>query len=138
MRLWRRIVVGCVMAIGILAGGMALGFQDLGRETDPLCASIEEDPCFSDGVFEIFCAKDYLRFAGYMNRARKENPVDEEAVAVDGRLMADVNLETEERYALENHPYIRLAILSYSGTFDGNGHQITWVSEAGNGMFVCL
>ena len=51
MRLWRRIVVGCVMAIGILAGGMALGFQDLGRETDPLCASIEEDPCFSDGVF---------------------------------------------------------------------------------------
>lgn len=79
MRLWRRIVVGCVMAIGILAGGMALGFQDLGRETDPLCASIEEDPCFSDGVFEIFCAKDYLRFAGYMNRARKEKPINEEA-----------------------------------------------------------
>ncbi len=138
MRLQWRIVVGCVLMIGALAEGLALEFKDFKGAKDPLYASIEEDPCFSDGVFEIFCARDYLRFAGYMNRARKENPEDEAAVAVDARLMADVNMETEERYVLKGHPYIRQAILNYRGTFDGNGHQITWVSEAGNGMFVCL
>ena len=47
-----------------------LGFRETAE--DPLCASIEEDPCYADGVFEIYNAKDYLRFAGYMNRASKE------------------------------------------------------------------
>ncbi len=38
----------------------------------------------------------------------------------------------------EKHPYIRLfAILSYSGSFDGNGHQITWFQRQRNGN-VCL
>ena len=137
MRL-RRIVVGCVLVVGIVGGLMGGLFWGRMGEVDPLCASIEEDPCFVDGVFEIFCAKDYLRFVGYVNRAAKEKPGDETAVAVDARLMADVNMETEERYALRGHPYIRQAILNYSGTFEGNGHRLTWVSEAGNGMFVCL
>ena len=134
----RRMIAGCALVFGIVGLFLVLIFRESQRAEDPLCASIEEDPCFVDGVFEIFCAKDYLRFVGYVNRARKEDPENEAAIAVDARLMADVNLETEERYALRNHPYIRQAILNYSGTFDGNGHQITWVSEAGNGMFVCL
>ena len=138
MRL-RRSVAGLVIGIGFW-GIFWVWFGGRGEaDPDPLCDLIEEDPCFVDGVFEISCAKDYQRFVGYVNRAGKENPEDEGAVAVDARLMADVNMETEERYALrKSHPYIRQAILSYSGTFDGNGHRITWISEAGNGMFVCL
>ena len=102
-----------VLGIALLMAAAAfflpspLGFRQVLE--DPLCASIEEDPCYVDGVFEIYNARDYLRFAGYMNRAAKEEPDYEAATAVDARLMADLNMEEDERYRLKNHPYIRQA-----------------------------
>ena len=39
---------------------------------------------------------------------------------------------------MKNHPYIRQCILSYAGTFDGNGHTITWKEGRGNGMFTSI
>lgn len=128
--------IALLLAVGAFFLPSPLGFRQVPE--DPLCASIEEDLCYVDGVFEIYNAKDYLRFAGYMNRAAKEEPDYEAATAVDARLMADLNMQEDERYRLKGHPYIRQAILNYNGIFEGNGHTITWVSEAGNGMFVCI
>lgn len=120
---------------------------------EPLYASVTEDPCYQDGVFQIWDPGDYVRFAGYLNRARKEEPDEEQATAIDGVLMADLDLNNPLlgpiknapffqgdviRYRLRGHPYIRQSILNYNGTFDGNGHTITWKKGGGNGMFVCI
>ena len=138
IRLCWKVILGAalLLAAALFFPSSSLGFW--GTEKDPLCASMEEDPCYADGVFEIYNARDYLRFAGYLNRARKEEPDNEMATAVDAKLMADLNMQEDKRYRLKNHPYIRQSILNYSGTFDGNGHTITWFADAGNGMFVCI
>ncbi len=109
-------------------------------QEDPLCERIEEDPCFQEGVFYINNKKDYLRFSGYVNRAWKESETDERdgAVAIDAVLTADLDLEEETGYRLNDHPYIKRPILRYNGTFDGNGHTIRWNVDAGYGMFACL
>ena len=72
MTLRWKVILGAVLLLSIAAFFLPvpLGFRETAE--DPLCASIEEDPCYADGVFEIYNAKDYLRFAGYMNRASKE------------------------------------------------------------------
>ena len=138
MTLRFKIIFGIALLLAVTAFFLPspLGLGEVNR--DPLCESVEEDPCYVDGVFEIYNARDYLRFAGYLNRARKEEPDNEMATAVDARLMADVNMQEDERYRLKDHPYIRQAILNYNGIFEGNGHTITWVDDAGNGMFVCV
>ncbi|MBU9746758.1 LysM peptidoglycan-binding domain-containing protein [Lachnospiraceae bacterium ASD3451] len=106
---------------------------------DPLYASIEEDPSYRDGVFYIYDIKDYTRFDGYINRARKVEKENNEAVAVDVELMADINFVEDRGYgSFIGHPYIRQSMLRYGGVFEGNGHTITWHENAGNGMFVCV
>ena len=121
---------------------------------DPLYTSIEKDPCYQDGVFTIYQPGDYARFVGYLNRNHKRDPNNPKATAIDAVLMADIDL-SDAKYgpvkelsflkksfikyqSFEGHPYIRQAILSYSGTFDGNGHTITWFKDGKNGMFVTL
>ena len=52
----RRMIAGCALVFGIVGLFLVLIFRESQRAEDPLCASIEEDPCFVDGVFEIFCA----------------------------------------------------------------------------------
>lgn len=138
MALRWKIIFGVVLLLAAAAFFLPrpLGLREF--EKDPLCASMEEDPCYKDGIFEIYNARDYLRFAGYLNRLRKENPDNEAATAVDARLMTDLDMQEEERYHLKDHPYIRQAILNYNGIFEGNGHTITWIDDAGNGMFVCI
>ena len=138
MALRRTIVFGSILLLAIAAFFMLSPLGVGKTEEYPLCASISEDPCYVDGVYEIYNVKDYLRFSGYLNRATKEEPDNYMATAVDARLMADLNMEEDERYHLKGHPYIRKAISHYSGTFDGNGHTITWFSEAGIGMFVSI
>lgn len=121
---------------------------------DPLFSSIEEDPCYEDGMYCIYDAGDYIRFTGYLNRARREEPENEKATAVDAMLMEDIDLTGAAygpvktgpftkidmiKYRFRNgHPYIRQGILNYAGTFDGNGHRIIWKKHGGNGMFICL
>ena len=107
---------------------------------DPLCERIEEDPCFVDDVFHIYNKKDYLRFMGYVNRARKKSEAGREdaVLSVDAALMADIDLAEGEGYPSGSSPYIRSPILSYAGTFEGNGHTIDWISEGSYGMFVRL
>lgn len=121
---------------------------------DPLFSSIEEDPCFQNGVYYIGDIGDYLRFVGYLNRAHKEEEGNEKATAVDAVLTADICLTDTARgpwklcplikgdiipYRFQGgHPYIRQSILDYAGTFDGNGHTITWKKDSGNGMFVSI
>lgn len=121
---------------------------------DPLYASIKNDPCYQDGVFAIYQPGDYARFVGYVNRSHKNTPDNIEATAIDAVLMADIDL-SDAKYgpikelpflkksyvkyqSFKGHPYIRQAILSYSGTFDGNGHTITWFKDGKNGMFITL
>lgn len=121
---------------------------------DPLYDSIEEDPSWKEGIYYIYDSGDYARFVGYLNRRRKEEPENEAATAVDAVLMADIDL-SDEKYGplkffpllkgdimpyrfLKGHPYIRQGILNYAGTFDGNGHRITWHRNGGNGMFICI
>ena len=142
-----------VLTVLIVAAFLYTGCQWYLDHYDPLYASIEEDPCYEEGVYRIYDGGDYVRFAGYMNRARKEEPENEEATAVDAVLMADVDLSESlrgpvkncpflegdlVRYRLRGHPYIRQAILNYAGTFDGGGHTLTWGEGRGNGMFVCI
>lgn len=144
---------GNILAVLTAAALLYTGCQWYLRTYDPLYASIEEDPCYEEGVYRIYDAGDYVRFAGYLNRARKEEPENEEATAVDAVLMADVDLTEPRRgpvkycpflkgdiirYRLKGHPYIRQAILNYAGTFDGGGHTLTWGTGRGNGMFVCI
>lgn len=105
---------------------------------DPLYTSIEEDPCWQGDVFYIYDKRDYVRFAGYMNRAGKEDPDNDAAVRINAELMADIDL-TEAAYgSLHGHPYIRQSILNYAGVFEGNGHTMIWYKNSGNGMFACL
>lgn len=107
---------------------------------DPLCENIEEDPCFEEGVFYIYNKKDYLRFMGYVNRARKEGDGNERngGLSVDASLMADLDLAQEKGYHADSNPYIRSPILCYAGTFEGNGHTIAWMREGSYGMFARL
>lgn len=138
----------------LLAGLCVVGWEWYLEGYDPLYESIEEDPCYQDGVFLIYEKEDYARFVGYVNRAYKEAAASLEATAVDAALMADIDL-SEARYGTvkelpflkyrivkyrnaDGHPYIRQAILDYAGTFEGNGHTITWFEDGGNGMFVSL
>ncbi len=139
MTLRGRIVLSAVLLFALLSLFMDFPFGLPKKEADLLCASIEEDPCYADGVYYIYNLNDYLRFSGYMNRARKEDPEDDTATAVDASLMADLNLEEDERCRnISKNPYIKICILNYRGTFEGNGHTITWKDQAGNGMFACL
>lgn len=121
---------------------------------DPLYASIDEDPCYQDGTYYIYDKGDYVRFNGYLNRARKEEPENEEATAVNAVLMKDIDMNSKAFGPLKGvpfirgdivpyrvrkgHPYIRQGILNYAGVFDGNGYRITWYEKGGNGMFICL
>lgn len=144
---------GAIIALflGVLS---VVGWERYLKEYDPLYDEIEEDPCYQDGVFLIYEAGDYARFVGYVNRAYKEEGDDLEATALDAVLMADIDL-TEAKYGtvkelpfltykivkyrnFGGHPYIRQAMLSYAGTFEGNGHTITWFEDGGNGMFISL
>ncbi len=52
--------------IGILAGGMALAFRNLGERRDPPFVRflLKGSPVFSDEVFEILC-QGLSAFAGY-------------------------------------------------------------------------
>lgn len=138
MSLRLRMGLGFLAVLAVLSFFLPSPWGLRKTDRDPLYASVKDDPCCQDGVYYIYNAKDYLRFTGYLNRARKEEPDNEEILGLDVCLMADLNMEEEERYRLNGHPYIRQAVLYYNGIFEGNGHRITWVSEAGNGMFVRL
>lgn len=106
---------------------------------DPLYGTIGDDPSYgADGIFYIYDTKDYLRFIGYMNRARLEDRENTAAVSTDVSLMADIDLSENGYSGLKKHPYIKQCILYYDGCFDGNGHKILWKKNAGNGMFVQL
>ena len=52
---------------------------------------MEEDPCWREGVYYIEDFGDYIRFAGYLNRAHREEPENEAAVAVDAVLLNDID-----------------------------------------------
>ena len=108
---WKNIF-GAVLLLVITAFFLCYSLISRNAEKDPLCTSIEEDPCYVDGVYEVYNVKDYLRFNGYMNRAREEETDNEMATAVNARLMADLNMEEDERYHLKDHPYILQAILN--------------------------
>lgn len=142
------------LVVLLLCGAAMMAREWYLADYDPLYAQIEEDPCWKEGVYEIYDAGDYARFVGYMNRAHKEDRNNIEATAIDAVLMADIDL-SDAKYgpikglpftqkdlvkyqSFGGHPYIRQAILSYAGTFDGNGHTITWFSDGGNGMFVSI
>lgn len=144
----------CITAVLMLLSVLQLGYAQYVRTYDPLYERIEEDPCYRNGVFQIWDSGDYIRFAGYLNRARKEHPDDAAATAVDAVLMADIDLSGPAygpikecpffqkdiiRYrSMKGHPYIRQGILNYAGTFEGNGYAIRWQEGSGNGMFICM
>lgn len=137
-----------------LAAAVLSAYRWYVRTYDPLYDTMEEDPCWREGVYYIEDFGDYIRFAGYLNRARREEPENEAAVAVDAVLLNDIDTSGNAfgplkifpflsgdfvRYgSMKNHPYIRQCILSYAGTFDGNGHTITWKEGRGNGMFISI
>ena len=143
-----------ILILLMLAAAVLSAYRWYVRMYDPLYASVEEDPCYQNGIYYIQDPGDYIRFTGYLNRARKEEPDNEAAAAVDAVLLQDIDLRgnaygplklfpffTKDliRYrSLKGHPYIRMCILNYAGTFDGNGHTITWKEGSGNGMFACI
>lgn len=144
----------CIMAMLVLSSAVLLMYIWYIRAYDPLYEQIEEDPCYENGVYEIYDSGDYIRFVGYLNRARRERPGDNAATAVDAVLMADIDLseaaygpvkecpfyqkDVIRYHSMREHPYIRQGILNYAGTFDGNGHTIHWYQDSGNGMFICM
>lgn len=111
---------------------------------DPLCASMEEDPCYGeDGKYYIYTADDYLRFAGYLNRESKDkdrtfNREDTPYIFTDAVLMADIDLGDSNYYQLqllkaawtqERLPYTLRYIHYYNGIFEGNNYSITQPSD---------
>lgn len=145
---------GCVrILLVLLAAGSGACWWYTGTY-DPLYASIDEDPCYQEGTYYIYDKGDYVRFNGYLNRARKEEPENEKATAVNAVLMQDIDMNSKALGPLKGfplirgdivpyrvrkgHPYIRQGILNYAGIFDGNGYRITWYKNGGNGMFICL
>ncbi len=127
------IVLLLLVTIGVCSGAAVIWGM---ASPDPLCETIEEDDCFQDGVFYIYNKKDYLRFTGYVNRAYKT----EESVSINAALMTDLDLEEDKgySYSLAGHPYIKIPILRYGGTFEGNGYTIRWYTDISKGMFARL
>ena len=84
MALRWKIVFGAVLLLAITAFFLYSHLKPRNAEKDPLCTSIEEDSYYVDGVYEIYNARDYLRFNGYMNRAGKEETDNEMAIRLPG------------------------------------------------------
>lgn len=128
-----------VIAAGTVVFLMIFIWNSVLAKRNPLCASVEEDICWQDGKFYIYGEEDYLRFVGYLNRAREEEPDNEAGTAIDAVLLKDIDLKEAKVHAyLKRNPYIKQGILNYNGNFDGRGHTIIWYENGGNGMFICL
>lgn len=97
----------CIMAMLVLSSAVLLMYIWYIRAYDPLYEQIEEDPCYENGVYEIYDSGDYIRFVGYLNRARRERPGDNAATAVDAVLMADIDLSEAAYGPVKECPFIR-------------------------------
>ena len=102
---------------------------------EPLRDNVENDPCFRNGFFCIYTQKDYLRFAGYVNRDYENRTF----TLKYAKLFSDIDFTKEEGYGnLAEHPYIRPEIKYFKGSFNGNGHTITWDSRLTGPMFALI
>lgn len=102
---------------------------------EPLRDNVENDPCFRNGFFCIYTQKDYLRFAGYVNRDYENGTFTLKCA----KLFSDIDFTKEEGYGnLAEHPYIRPEIEYFKGSFNGNGHTITWDSRLAGPMFTLI
>lgn len=102
---------------------------------EPLRDNVENDPCFRHNTFYIYTQKEYLRFAGYVNRDYENGTFTMKYA----KLLADIDLARDEGYGdLTEHPYIRPYMESFKGSFNGNGHTITWDSRLSTPMFTSI